>query len=104
MTETAAMDVRLAPRREPRSRWERERDAFLNMLPSLLASHRGKHVAVHDGAVVAAGDDAVAVAMEAYGKVGYVPIHVGLVTDRPSPPIRLPSPRLLRRTSSAGPT
>lgn len=107
MTETAAMDVRLPPRREPRSKWERERNAFLDLLPSLLATHRGKYITVHDGAVAAVGDDPVAVAMGAYARHGYVPIHVGLVTDRPPEPIRLPSPRQLRRVSrvtSTGPT
>ena len=77
------------------SAWEREHRAFLQLLPKLLATHRGQCVAVHKGRVIAEGPDQVEVAKRAYALVGYVPIYVGLVTDEPSRPVRLPSPRLL---------
>lgn len=79
----------------PESRWEYEYRAFLRLLPELLSTHRGKHVAVHEGRVVAAGDDRVRVAQEAHAKVGYVPVHVGLVTTEPPPVVRVPSPRVV---------
>ncbi len=34
------------------SKGEREHRAFLHMLPGLLATHRGKYVAVHEGQVM----------------------------------------------------
>ena len=75
--------------------WERERRAFFGLLPTLLATHRGQYVAVHHGSVVAEGPDEVEVAMQAYRRVGYVPLYVGLISDEPPRPVRLPSPRLL---------
>jgi hypothetical protein len=75
--------------------WEEQRRAFFRLLPALLATHRGQYVAVHDGSVIAEGSDQVGVAQQAYAKVGYVPVYVGLVTDEPPRPVRIPSPRLL---------
>jgi hypothetical protein len=75
--------------------WDEERRAFLRLLPTLLATHLGQYVAVHRGRVIAEGPDQVEVAKQAYGRAGYVPIYVGLVTDEPPRPVRLPSPRLL---------
>src|SRR5258708_1852773 len=76
--------------------WEEEHRAFLRLLPTLLATHRGQYIAVHKGAVAAAGPDQIDVAKEAYARAGYVPIYVGLVTNEPPEPVRLPSPKLLR--------
>jgi hypothetical protein len=75
--------------------WEEERRAFMRLLPMLLSAHRGQYVAVHRGNVIAEGPDQVDVAKRAYADVGYVPIYVGLVTDEPPRPVRIPSPRLL---------
>jgi hypothetical protein len=77
----------------PRNKWEREYRAFLRLLPELLKSHRGKYVAVHEERAVGSGDDKVDLAWKMYEKYGYVPIYVGLVTDQPLPPSRMPSPR-----------
>lgn len=74
--------------------WEREYRAFVQLKPSLLASHAGKYVAIHEGQVVDSGEDQVAVALRAYSKYGYVPIYVGLVSDEPQSVVRIPSPRL----------
>jgi len=68
---------------------EREYRAFLHVLPELLATHRGKFVAIHNGEVVDSDTDDVALILRVQGKVGYVPIHVGLVTDTP-PLVRIP--------------
>jgi hypothetical protein len=73
------------------SKWEREHRAFLKMLPTLLATHRGKYVAVHDGQVVDSDADKIALALRAYANHGYVPIYVGLVSDQPAAPERHPS-------------
>jgi hypothetical protein len=69
----------------PRTKWEREYQAFRQLLPQLLATHRGQYVAIHEGAVVDCGNDKVALALRVLAKVGNVAIHVGLVTDEPEP-------------------
>jgi hypothetical protein len=79
------------------SQWRREYMAFLRLLPELLKTIPGKYVAVHHGEVVSTGDTSVEAAMQAYDALGYVPLHVGLVSDTPPKPIRLPSPRIVRR-------
>jgi hypothetical protein len=80
----------------PESAWERERRAFRAMLPALRATHDGQYVAVRDGKVVASGSERVAVALEAYARVGYGPLYLGHVSDSPPRPARFPSPRLWR--------
>jgi hypothetical protein len=75
--------------------WEEEHRAFLRLLPSLLATHQGQYVAVHKSSIIAEGPDQVDVALQAYAQAGYVPIYVGLVTNEPQKPVRLPSPRML---------
>jgi hypothetical protein len=80
-------------------RWRREYFAFIRLLPELMKTLAGKYVAVHQGKVVAVGDTSVEAAMGAYKSVGYVPLHVGLVSNEPVAPIRLPSPRIVRQKS-----
>lgn len=77
-------------------KWERERRAFHQLMPELLKAYRGQYVAIHLGQIVDSGDDAVALGLRVYAKYGYVPIFVGLVTDKPVPPVRVPLPRLVR--------
>lgn len=67
----------------PRSKWEREYRAFRRLLPQLLATHRGRYVAVHDGQVLDADTDEMALILRVLERVGNVDVHVGLVTDRP---------------------
>jgi hypothetical protein len=81
----------------PETAWERDRRAFWNLLPELRRSHDGQYVAIHDGKVVASGSERVPVALEAYRRVGYVPLYLGHVTDQPPKPARIPSPRIWRR-------
>ena len=69
----------------PRTKWEREYQAFRQLLPQLLATHKGRYVAIHDGQVVDSGDDKLVLALQVLAKVGNVAIHVGLVTDEPEP-------------------
>jgi hydrogenase maturation factor len=68
---------------------EREYQAFLRLLPELLATHRGKYVAIHDGRVVDSDASDVALIQRVQKRVGYVPIHVGFVTDQQSV-VRIP--------------
>jgi hypothetical protein len=69
----------------PRSKWEREYQAFQRLLPQLLATHRGQYVAIHNEQVVDSGDDKLAVALRVLARIGNVPIHVGHVTEGPEP-------------------
>ena len=74
----------------PRDKWERDRDAFLRLLPSLLQTHRGVYAAINNEQVVDFGEDKIALALRVYAKFGYMPVYVGLVTERPLPPERAP--------------
>jgi hypothetical protein len=85
--------------RPPRNKWEREYRAFLRLLPELLKTHRGKYVAVHEEAVVDSGDDEIALTLRVYARYGYVPIHVGLVSERP-PVARVPHSHAARPEQS----
>ena len=95
----SAADILPSPSIEPpvftpdREVFERERAAFYRLLPSLLTTHRGKYVAVHDEQPVEFGDDTVAVATQVYQRFGYIPVFIGQVTEKPKTPIRIPSPR-----------
>lgn len=88
----------LAPSQRTRAAWEEERRVFLRLLPTLLDSYRGQYVAVHKGSVIASGPDQIDVGKQAYSQVGYVPIYVGLVTDKDPEPVGIPSPRVLPGT------
>jgi hypothetical protein len=75
---------------------EAEYRAFLRLLPQLLATHRGQYVAIHNGQVVDSDTDEVALILRVQAKVGYVPIHVGMVSET-QPVARIPhyhAPRL----------
>jgi hypothetical protein len=72
------------PQREP-TKFERERRAFLRLLPQLLATHRGRYVAIHEEKVAEVGDDRMEVSMKVWKRVGGVDLYVGLVTDEPEP-------------------
>jgi hypothetical protein len=74
---------------------EREYQAFLHLLPQLLETHRGQYVAIHDGQVVDADADDIALVQRVHARVGYVPIHVGLVVT-PLPVVRIPHYREYR--------
>jgi hypothetical protein len=69
----------------PLTKWEREYQAFRQLLPQLLGTHRGRYVAIHEGQVVDSGEDKVALALRVLAEVGNVAIHVGLVTEEPEP-------------------
>lgn len=71
------------------SKGEREYQAFLSLLPELLKTHRGQYVAIHDGQVVDCDANDIALVQRVHKKIGYVPIHVGLVAE-PKPIVRIP--------------
>jgi hypothetical protein len=71
-------------------KWRDEQRAFYRLLGGLLATHRGQYVAIHNGQVVAAGPEIVAVTLQAYAKHGRQPIYVDLVDEHPLPAVRLP--------------
>jgi hypothetical protein len=77
------------------NKWAREFEAFQRLLPQLLAAHRGKYVVIHEGHVVDAGDDDLALALRFFSRHGNVPIHVGLVTEQPEPIVHIPHYRML---------
>ena len=92
-TETLPAPVLPAP---PDDKFRREQQAFHRLLPELLRTHRDQYVAIHEGQVVDFGEDKPEVARRAYARFGYIPILVTLVSDRPSTPVRIPSPRVVR--------
>jgi hypothetical protein len=75
-------------------RWLQEYREFDRMLPELMKTYRDRFVAIYNGGVVAVADTFTDTALEAYKKVGYVPLHVGLVTEKSPVTARLPSPRI----------
>jgi hypothetical protein len=80
-TLTPPFEARLTP--PELSKGEREYQTFLRLLPQLLGTHRGQYVAIHDGQMVDSDADDIALIQRVHARVGYVPIHVGLVTDQP---------------------
>jgi hypothetical protein len=64
-----------------------------------LQTHRGEYVAIHKGQVVDSDKDDVALTFRVLARVGNVDIHVGLVTDQPPAPSRLPHYRELPRAA-----
>jgi hypothetical protein len=77
------------------SKGEREHRAFLRLLPKLLATHRGQYVAIHEGQVVDSDADDIALIQRVHARIGYLPIHVGLVVE-PRPVERIPHYRETR--------
>jgi hypothetical protein len=67
----------------------REHQAFVRLLPHLLATHAGKYVAIHDGQVIDTDADEIVLILRVHARLGYVPIHVGLVTAEQLP-VRVP--------------
>src|SRR5947209_1440658 len=70
------------------SKWNQERRAFLRLRPSLLRSHQGRYVAIHQSKVVDSATDKVALGLRVYARFGYVPIYVGQVLTGPLPALR----------------
>lgn len=98
MPESEVLDAPdLAPYSVPTDVWQCEYAAFLQMMPDLLQTCRGQYVAVSGERVVAAAPTFEEAAQAAYARCGYVPLHVGHVTDAPAKPVRIPSPHHVRQ-------
>ncbi len=72
-----------------------EHDRFVAMLPELMKTIPGKWIAMHEGEIVAVGDDEVDALTEAGEKQPGIHHLARLVTGQPIPIDRLP---LLRET------
>jgi hypothetical protein len=88
---TQPVEVQL-PEPLPLPKGERERRAFLRLLPQLLKTHYGQFVAIHNGQVVDRGADDIALIRRVHARIGYVPIHVARVVENPAVE-RIPGPR-----------
>jgi len=91
---TPMFEVRLPEPPAP-TKGERERRAFVRLLPELLQTHAGQYVAIHNEQVVDSGPDDIALIRRVHGRVGYVPIHVARV-EKVARIARLPGPRIVR--------
>lgn len=80
-------------------KWERERAAFLRLLPQLLANYSGKYIAIHNEVVAAYGDNKIDVALSVLKQIGNQDIFVGLVTNEPE---RVAHSGVRRELSSSG--
>jgi hypothetical protein len=78
----------------PDDKFHREQRAFFRLLPELLKTHRGQYVAVHEERVVESGATLPEVALRAYSQFGAQPMCITLVTERSSPPERIPHARI----------
>jgi hypothetical protein len=85
---TIASPVEVVLKPESPSKFDRERSAFHGLLPTLLQSHRGQYVAIHNGEAVDSGPNRLDVAMRVLQRLGNVDIYVGLVSDQPEPVYR----------------
>lgn len=70
-------------RRKDLEAFEREQQAFERLKPELLQTHRGQWVAIYQGKVVEAGQDRSQVLDSVYDRLGYVPVYVQQVEERP---------------------
>ena len=70
----------MLPPPPPLPKWEREREAFLRMLPELIETRENLFVVIHEGQVVAEGPDKFEALDRAYAKVGYVDLYAEKVT------------------------
>ncbi len=76
----------------------REVEAFERLKPMLLSQEEycGRAVAIHQGQVVAVGDDKMEVLAEAWEEFGEVPIYVEWVTPETPRRVRIPSIKVRR--------
>lgn len=85
-TDHTAIEVSLA---QPiPSKFDRERRAFFRLLPTLLETHRGQYVAVHNEQIVDCGPDRLSVAHRVLSKIGPTDIYVERVDTEVRPPCR----------------
>jgi hypothetical protein len=78
----------------PEDKWHREKKAFRRLLPTLLQTHKGQYVAIHEGEVVDTDSDLVALGRRVYRQFGYIPIYMDLVAEKPTI-VRIPRYRII---------
>jgi hypothetical protein len=76
--------------------FEREVEAFESLKPKLMKEHAGEYVAIHNGEVVAAGEDKFQVSQKVREQLGMVIYYVELVSDDPPRTVRMPSFKVSR--------
>ncbi len=69
---------------------------FERLKPQLLQQYPDRYVAIHQGKVVAVGDDKMDVLATAEAALGNVPLYVGQVTLNGPRRVRMPSSRIVR--------
>lgn len=77
--------------------WEKlrlEQEAYANLLPSLLKTHAGEYVALHEGAVIATGANLQELHVQVYYLLGDIPVLFKRVSAEPEADLRIRSPRL----------
>ena len=93
-----AIEVNLAE--QPLAKGKREYAAFLRLLPTLLPEYKGKYIAIHDEQVIDSDVNDIALVQRVHARIGYVPIHVGLVSEQ-QPLLRIPHYREYKPSGSA---
>ena len=73
---------------------EREKAAFVKLLPTLKEKHSGQYVALKDGTVVDHGPNLIALVTRVAATYPQDLVPVKLVTEKPLRILRAPSPRL----------
>lgn len=76
--------------------FEAELAHFERLKPQLLKQYSGRFVAIHQGAVVAVGDNKMDVLATAEEALGNVTFYVGQVTENGPRRVRMPSSRIVR--------
>ena len=78
-----------------RTKLQREYQAFQRLLPSLMETHKGKYVVIHEERVIDSDEDPIRLILRVQEVVGRQAIHVGPVVC-PQPVIRVPHYREYR--------
>ena len=76
--------------------FEREVEAFETMKPDLMKQYAGKYVAIHEGEVVASGEDKFQVSQQVRDHLGQVIYYVELVSNDDPRIVRMPSNKVFR--------
>ncbi|MBK7180360.1 MAG: hypothetical protein IPH82_24770 [Chloroflexi bacterium] len=78
------------------SAFEQEVAAFEAMKPALLTQYHGQYVAIHQGKVVASGDNKLEVSHRVREQYGAVTYYVEMVVEETPRAVRIPSARIVR--------
>jgi dCTP deaminase len=76
--------------------FQREKAAFEQLLPELLKTHRGQYVVVKGEKAVLFGADKTKLAKQAYEKLGYGILYIGLIEEEPEI-MHIPTPKIAKK-------